>query len=169
MSFGTYARRVRAPSLPPSVRGHRSHVCPVRSGRVRRVRVRTGEPARSTHGNVTRCFYAAAVSQGRGSIPERIRRALYVLSRGRCYAPNCDEPVLVIDRDEVVFVGNVAHIVAASSGGPRGTSRPMNTEAFRQPARVVRPAPRDCRRRTDQRPLPADRTAEMETLAGIGA
>ncbi len=70
------------------------------------------------------------MSQGRGSIPERIRRALYVLSRGRCYAPNCDEPVLVIDRDEVVFVGNVAHIVAASSDGPRGTSRPMNTEAF---------------------------------------
>ncbi|MFG1995305.1 hypothetical protein ACGFJ7_35550 [Actinoplanes sp. NPDC048988] len=70
------------------------------------------------------------MSQSRRSIPERIRRALYVLSRGRCYAPNCGEPVLVIDRDQVVFVGEVAHIVAASSGGPRGNGSRTNTEAF---------------------------------------
>ncbi|MEV0330835.1 hypothetical protein AB0H63_30915 [Micromonospora echinospora] len=66
----------------------------------------------------------------RGSIPERVKRALYVLSRGRCYAPVCSEPVVVIEGDEAVFVGTIAHIIAASPGGPRGNHLATNLESF---------------------------------------
>lgn len=70
------------------------------------------------------------MSSSRGSIPERVRRALYVLSRGRCYAPVCTELVVVIEGEEAVFVGEVAHIVAATTDGPRGSESVPNREAF---------------------------------------
>jgi hypothetical protein len=60
------------------------------------------------------------VVEARGTIPERFRRALYGLSPGLCYAPECDEQVIVLDGGEPVFVGEVAHIVAAVASGPRG-------------------------------------------------
>ncbi|WP_433616789.1 hypothetical protein ACQP2P_15830 [Dactylosporangium sp. CA-139114] len=66
----------------------------------------------------------------RGAIPERVRRALYGLSRGHCYAPECDEPVVVVDGGEPVFVGEVAHIVGAVSSGPRGGEAVQDREAF---------------------------------------
>ena len=70
------------------------------------------------------------MAESRGAIPERIRRALYTLSRGRCYAPECDEPVIVIDGGEPVFVGEVAHIVAALEAGPRGSADVGDREVF---------------------------------------
>ncbi len=71
-----------------------------------------------------------ALVEARGTIPERVRRALYGLSRGRCYAPECDEPVVVLDRGEPVFVGDVAHIVAAVASGPRGGADVTDRDAF---------------------------------------
>ncbi|MFB9415603.1 hypothetical protein [Dactylosporangium matsuzakiense] len=68
--------------------------------------------------------------EARGSIPERVRRALYGLSRGQCYAPECDEPVVVLDGGEPVFVGEVAHIVAAVASGPRGGVDVPDRDAF---------------------------------------
>jgi hypothetical protein len=70
------------------------------------------------------------VVDARGAIPERVRRALYGLSRGHCYAPECDEPVVVLDGGEPVFVGEVAHIVAAVASGPRGGGDVPDREAF---------------------------------------
>jgi hypothetical protein len=70
------------------------------------------------------------VVEARGTIPERIRRALYGLSRGHCYAPECDEPVIVLDGGEPVFVGEVAHIVAAVASGPRGGVDLADRDAF---------------------------------------
>jgi hypothetical protein len=70
------------------------------------------------------------VVEVRGTIPERVRRALYGLSRGHCYAPGCDEPVIVLDGGEPVFVGEIAHIVAAVVSGPRGCMDVPDREAF---------------------------------------
>lgn len=66
----------------------------------------------------------------RGAIPERVRRALYALSRGRCYAPECDEPVILVDGGEPVFVGEVAHIIGAVESGPRGGAEIADRDAF---------------------------------------
>lgn len=68
--------------------------------------------------------------EARGAIPERVRRALYGLSRGRCYAPDCDQPVVVLDGGEPVFVGEIAHIIAAVASGPRGDAEVADREAF---------------------------------------
>jgi len=70
------------------------------------------------------------VVEARGAIPERVRRALYGLSRGHCYAPECAEPVVVLDGAEPVFVGEVAHIVAAVASGPRGGVAIADRDAF---------------------------------------
>ena len=70
------------------------------------------------------------MAEARGAIPERVRRALYGLSRGQCYAPECDEPVVVLDGGEPVFVGEVAHIVAAVASGPRGGVDIPDRDAF---------------------------------------
>ncbi|MFI6241421.1 hypothetical protein ACIBEF_16255 [Micromonospora sp. NPDC050795] len=72
----------------------------------------------------------ATMANQRGSIQERVRRALYVLSRGRCYAPGCAEPVIVLDGEEAVFVGEIAHIIGASTSGPRGQGALTNREVF---------------------------------------
>jgi hypothetical protein len=70
------------------------------------------------------------MAESRGAIPERVRRALYGLSLGRCYAPECDQPVIVIEGGEPVFVGEVAHIVAAVESGPRGKVNLSDRDAF---------------------------------------
>jgi hypothetical protein len=70
------------------------------------------------------------VTEQRGAIPERIRRAIYGLSRGRCYEPSCREPVVVVDGGEPVFVGEVAHIVGAVASGPRGAEEIDDREGF---------------------------------------
>ncbi len=70
------------------------------------------------------------MAESRGAIPERVRRALYTLSRGRCYAPECTDPVIVIDGTEPVFVGEIAHIVGAVESGPRGAAHIANREGF---------------------------------------
>jgi hypothetical protein len=56
----------------------------------------------------------------RGVVSDRVRRALFGLSRGRCHAPGCTEPIVVLDRGVPVCVGEVAHIVGAGPSGPRG-------------------------------------------------
>jgi hypothetical protein len=43
------------------------------------------------------------------------------VSRGFCYAPDCVERVIVLKNGQPVFVGQIAHIVAAVETGPRGT------------------------------------------------
>lgn len=53
-----------------------------------------------------------------------------MLSRGRCYAPDCREVVVVVEGEEAVFVGEVAHIVGATADGPRGRESVPNREAF---------------------------------------
>ncbi|MET8833230.1 hypothetical protein ABZV78_04855 [Micromonospora sp. NPDC004540] len=68
--------------------------------------------------------------EARGTIPERVRRALYGLSRGHCYALECDEPVIVLDGGQPVFVGEIAHIVAAVASGPRGGVNVPDRNAF---------------------------------------
>ncbi|MEH0841891.1 hypothetical protein V6U81_05770 [Micromonospora sp. CPCC 205711] len=61
---------------------------------------------------------------------ERIKRALFGMSRGHCYTPGCTVRVLVIERGQPIFVGEIAHIVAAEPDGPRGGEPCSNTEAF---------------------------------------
>jgi hypothetical protein len=70
------------------------------------------------------------VAASRGTISPRLRQALYGLSQGRCYAPNCDEPMLVVEAGEPVFVGEVAHIVGALESGPRGDIEIENRDGF---------------------------------------
>jgi hypothetical protein len=70
------------------------------------------------------------VTETRGPIPERVRRALYTLSRGRCYAPDCDQPVIVVEAGQPIFVGEIAHIVGATESGPRGRESIADREAF---------------------------------------
>ncbi|MFF4893439.1 hypothetical protein [Micromonospora chersina] len=66
----------------------------------------------------------------RGSVKERIKRALFGMSRGHCYAPGCAVRVLVVEQGQPVFVGEIAHIVAAEPNGPRGDETCADTEAF---------------------------------------
>src|SRR5262245_40677876 len=66
----------------------------------------------------------------RGTVTEPVRRALYALSGRRCYAPECDAPVVVIEGGEPVFVGEVAHIVGAVESGPRGDVAVKDRDAF---------------------------------------
>lgn len=70
------------------------------------------------------------MNSARGAVSERVRRALYTLSRGTCYAPDCDEPVIVIEDGQPIFVGDVAHIVAATKSGPRGGEAIDDREGF---------------------------------------
>jgi hypothetical protein len=53
-----------------------------------------------------------------------------VLSRGRCYAPECAERVIVVDGGVPIFVGEIAHIVAALPSGPRGSESVADREGF---------------------------------------
>lgn len=46
-------------------------------------------------------------------------RALYLYSRGTCYRPGCNEPVMKRRGDRQVCVVIIAHIEAAYPGGPR--------------------------------------------------
>ncbi len=59
----------------------------------------------------------------RKKIPEDVKLKLWVLSGGRCEHPNCNEYVwrdgMTLKEDHF---GHMAHIIAASPGGPRGDS-----------------------------------------------
>ncbi|MEV6266713.1 hypothetical protein AB0L64_06090 [Kribbella sp. NPDC051936] len=70
------------------------------------------------------------MASSRGQISERVRRALYAVSRGVCYEPECVERVIVLKNGQPVFVGQIAHIVAAVESGPRGTEQVDDREGF---------------------------------------
>jgi hypothetical protein len=56
-----------------------------------------------------------------------VREALFSLSRGRCYAPDCQEPVVRFKKGQPRVNVQIAHIRAKSSGGPRYEGPPMST------------------------------------------
>lgn len=51
---------------------------------------------------------------------EATRKALFALSLGRCYEPDCQEPVVRMDENgSPVVMVQIAHVCAAKEGGPR--------------------------------------------------
>ena len=62
---------------------------------------------------------------------EATRKALFALSLGRCYEPDCQERVVRMDEDGTpVVLVQIAHVRAAKKGGPRWDAS-MNDEARR--------------------------------------
>lgn len=57
---------------------------------------------------------------------ERTLKIVCLESRGRCAAPGCTNPVLKVDTNgEWHVLGQIAHIVAKSARGPRGSEDPL--------------------------------------------
>jgi hypothetical protein len=53
------------------------------------------------------------------SYPPAVEKALFLLSRGRCYEPTCQQPVMRIIKGEPFVNVQIAHICAHDDNGPR--------------------------------------------------
>lgn len=70
---------------------------------------------------------------GARNYSEATRKALFALSLGRCFEPNCPERVVRMSEDGVpVVLVQIAHIHPAKKGGPRGNADPSLSVEFRR-------------------------------------
>jgi hypothetical protein len=74
--------------------------------------------------------YSVRMAEQRGTISPKTRQALYAASRGFCYRPGCSEGVIAIQGALPVLVGQIAHIIAAVTAGPRGTAEVDDRDKF---------------------------------------
>ena len=63
-------------------------------------------------------------------IPTGVEKALFLLSRNRCYEPQCREPVIRLIKGEPIVNVHIAHICPHSDNGPR-CARKMTVEQRR--------------------------------------
>jgi len=66
----------------------------------------------------------------RGTIPINVERALWRSSGGYCANPACRAELLLPLVDKLINIGEMAHVIASSPNGPRGSVKPGERETF---------------------------------------
>jgi len=85
-----------------------------------------------------------------------VEKALFILSRGRCYEPTCQQPVMRLIKGEPIVNVHIAHICSHNDNGPRCAIRMSREErrSFRNLILLCKPHHTVIDRKRNERDYP---------------